>query len=263
MKNNTLLSIAMVVLASTTNAIPAIAQSNQPENLQTQSQTSVLPKSSALVIAFPQQVQVDSGKKKSYPMTVLLAQPILDQNGTEVVKANSPVAVELVPYKKDIKIVAKSIIVGGKVVSIQATSPVIPSQKITVKSANQKAKRNSKVSTNLGGSIVGALGGDSNSTMKGGLAGNAIGIVTGLTSAKKIRLVNIPQGSVHILELETAASLPTTSYISQTKVAPISTNSKNIISEEACSLEISRTKVKQTPVKVAQTDLSEKLEPCS
>ncbi|MEO1432796.1 MAG: hypothetical protein AAFV71_27770 [Cyanobacteria bacterium J06633_8] len=262
MKSNTLLSIAMVVLASTTNAIPAIAQSNQQTNLETQSQTSVLPKSSALVIAFPQQVQVDSGKKKSYPMTVLLAQPILDQNGAEVVKANSPVAIELVPYKKDIKIVAKSIIVGGKIVSIQATSPVIPSQKITVKSGNQKAKKNSKVSASLAGSIAGAFSSDTDSTIKGSYAGNAIGILHGLTSAKKIRLVNIPQGSVHILELETAASLPTTSYISQTKVEQVSTSSKNSISEEACSLEISRSKVKQTPVKVTQTNFSEKLESC-
>jgi len=252
MKNNTLLSIAMVVLASTTNAIPAIAQSTQTHNLQAQSQTRILPKSSALVIAFPQEVQVDSGKKKSYPMTVLLAQPILDQNGTEIVKANSPVAVELVPYKKDIKIVAKSIIVGGKVVSIQATSPVIPSQKITVKSGNQKAKRNSKVTASLGGSIAGAFGGDTDSTIQGGYAGNAIGIVTGLTSAKKIRLVNIPQGSVHILELETAAALPTTSYISQTKVEQSSTATENIVSEEACSPKISRLKVKQTPAKVTQ-----------
>lgn len=262
MKNNTLFSIAMVVLASTTNAIPAIAQSIQPRNLQAQSRTSVLPKSSALVIAFPQQVQVDSGKKKSYPMTVLLAQPILDQNGTEVVKANSPVAIELVPYKKDIKIVAKSIIVGGKIVPIQATSPVIPSQKITVKSANQKAKNNSKVSASLGGSIAGAFSNDTDSTIKGGYAGNAIGILTGLTSAKKIRLVDIPQGSVHILELETAAALPTTSYVSQTKVEQISTTSTNIVSEEACSLEISRTKVKQAPVKVTQVNLSENLKSC-
>ncbi|MEO1560204.1 MAG: hypothetical protein AAFS12_11430, partial [Cyanobacteria bacterium J06632_19] len=74
--------------------------------------------------------------------------------------------------------------------------------------------------------------------------------------------VNIPQGSVHILELETAASLPTTSYISQTKVEQVSTSSKNSISEEACSLEISRSKVKQTPVKVTQTNFSEKLESC-
>lgn len=262
MKSNTLLSIAMVVLASTANAIPAVAQSIQPHNLQAQSQTNILPKSSALVIAFPQQVQVDSGKKKSYPMTVLLAQPILDQNGTEIVKANSPVAVELVPYKKDIKIVAKSIIVGGKVVSIQATSPVIPSQKITVKSANQKAKKNSKVTGSLGGSIAGAISGDTDSAMKGSYAGNAIGIVTGLTSAKKIRLVNIPQGSVHILELETAAALPTTSYISQTKVEQVSTSSENTISEEACSPKISRLKVKQTPAKVTQINFSEKLESC-
>jgi hypothetical protein len=261
MKNNSLLSIAMVVLASTTNAIPAVAQSIQPSNLQAQSRTSVLPKSSALVIAFPQQVQVDSGKKKSYPMTVLLAQPILDQNGAEVVKANSPVAIELVPHKKDIKIVAKSIIVGGKIVSIQATSPVIPSQKVTVKSGNQKAKNNSKVSASLGGSIVGAFSSDTDGTMKGGYAGNAIGILTGLTSAKKIRLVNIPQGSVHILELETAAALPVQPNNLQTQVES-STATENIVSNEACSPTISRLKVKQISRKTTQDTLPEKLAPC-
>lgn len=214
MKNQTLLSIVMTAFVSGVIMLPATAQSNKPHKLQTikkqtTKQENIIPQSAALVIAFPQGVQLDAEKDKSHPMTVLLAQPILDRTGREIVRANSPVSVKLVPSEGNIKIVTESIVVGGQFVPVQATSSIIPSVKKTVVSGNEKARRNSRPWARLGSSFVGAIGkGDSDSILKGGLAGNAIGILGGITSPKKVAVVSIPQGSVYILKLEAPVTLP-------------------------------------------------------
>lgn len=231
MKKQTLLTIAITVLVSGLTTVPAKAQLNKPYQLQAQEQVKAIPQSTALIIAFPQEVQLDAGQDKSHPMTVFLAQPIVDAMGRELVPANSPIAVKLVPSEGNIKIVAESIVVRGQVVPVEATSPIIPSTKKTLVSGNERARKNSPAWSRLGASFGGAIGkGSSNSMIKGGLTGNAVGIFKGMISSKKIRAVSIPQGSVHILQLKAPAALPTMSIsnIPQTKVkqVPIKTKSK-------------------------------------
>ena len=112
--------------------------------------------------------------------------------------------------KADIKIVAEFIVVRGQAVPVEATSPIIPSIKQTLVSGNERARNNSPAWSRLGASFGGAIGkGSSNSMIRGGLAGNAVGIFKGMISSKKIRAVSIPQGSVHILQLKAPAALPT------------------------------------------------------
>lgn len=209
MKKQTLLSIAISVLVSGINTVPAMAEQTVPYDLQTQEQLNVIPQSSALVVTFPQPVQLDAGQNNSLPMTLLLAQPIVDAVGRELVPSNSPIAVKLISSGENIRIVAESIVIGGQVVPIQATSSIIPSTRKTVVSGNEQARRNSPVGSRFGSSLVGAIGGgDNDSIITGGLAGNAVGIFVGMVSPKKVPVVSISQGSAYILKLETPVTLP-------------------------------------------------------
>ena len=65
MKKQTLLTIAITVLVSGLSTVPAKAQLNKPHHLQAQKQVKTIPQSTALVITFLQEVQLDAGQDKS------------------------------------------------------------------------------------------------------------------------------------------------------------------------------------------------------
>ncbi|MDZ8056209.1 MAG: hypothetical protein RMX68_002110 [Aulosira sp. ZfuVER01] len=216
MKSQILLSLAcsMSLLGAVT--VPASAQpvpsvSPQPTvqpQPQAVSQDLTIPQDTAIIVSFPAPVTVDVGQKKDYPLTLPLASAIKDAQGNVVAPENTPVTIVLKPTDGGAKIVAQSLVINGRIVSIKASSQMIPGTTITHKRANDKAVENGSVWGRLTGSTLGFLSnGDPEQFDRGAMLGSAIGLVSGLRSAENTRIVQIPQSSVYVLSLEAPIQL--------------------------------------------------------
>ena len=228
MNVRTLLNLALLLSVSAPVALPAAAAEvvvRTSTTTTTTRQGTMIPQTAGVVIKLPAAVTVDVGQKQDYPMTVPLAQPLLDLQGNEVVPMNTPVTIKLKPENGGAKIVAESIVVRGQIVAIQATSAVIPGNTITQQSGADRARENSGVLGNLFGAVMGATAGESRKASafdQGGMIGGAIGILSGMTSPKNIRIVQLPADSVYVLTLQAPISLPTIAAVSQVEPAQAS-----------------------------------------
>jgi hypothetical protein len=211
MKSHLLLGLLCSVSVALPTALPAKAQSfSQPQ--QAYSATTVIPQSTAITVAFPAQMLIDAKKEQDYPTTLMLAQPLFDANGNQLAPQNSPVAARIRPTKDGAQIIAESLIIQGRSVPIQASSPILPSRKVTIKSGVDQAKALSPIGGRIGGGLLGGIGGGNFADFdQGAMLGSGIGAIAGLASAKSVHVVEISQGSVYVLTLQTpvAIALPT------------------------------------------------------
>ncbi|MEH1967287.1 hypothetical protein [Nostoc sp.] len=211
MKTQILLSLAcsMSVLSSIilpANAQPVMIQAPQPT--QAVNQEINIPQDTAIIVSFPASVTVDVGQKKDYPLTLPLASAIKDNQGNIVAPENTPVTITLKPTDGGAKIVAQSLVVNGRIVSIKASSQMIPGTTITQMRANDKGVENGSVWGRIGGSTLGFFSqGDPEQFDRGAMLGSAVGLISGLRSAENIRIVQIPQSSVYVLSLEAPIQL--------------------------------------------------------
>ncbi|AFZ26156.1 hypothetical protein Cylst_4046 [Cylindrospermum stagnale PCC 7417] len=207
MKTQMLLSLACSLSLLGNVTLPTFAQSvpTQPSEV---SQEITIPQDTAVIVSFPAPVTVDVGQKKDYPLTVPLASAIKDNQGNVIAPENTPVTIVLQPTKGGAKIVAQSLVINGRIVSIKASSLMIPGTTITHKRANDKAVENGSVWGRIGGSTLGFLNqGDPEQFDRGAMLGSAVGLVSGLRSAENTRVVQIPQSSVYVLSLEAPINL--------------------------------------------------------
>lgn len=213
MNARTVLQLALTIAIATPVALPASAEvmvSTTTSVTRTQ-QGTMIPQTSGVVIKLPGAVNVDVGQKQDYPMTVPLAQPLMDLEGNEVVPANTPVSVKLKPENGGARIVAESIVVRGQIVPIQAMTAVIPGSTIEQVSGAERAREQSGMLGNLFGSVMGATARSSRKAEmfdQGGMIGGAIGILSGMSSPKNIRVVQLPADSVYVLSLQAPIALP-------------------------------------------------------
>lgn len=207
MKTQMLLSLACSLSLLGNVTLPTFAQS-VPTQPPASSQEITIPQDTAVIVSFPAPVTVDVGQKKDYPLTVPLASAIKDAQGNVIAPENTPVTIVLKPTNGGAKIVAQSLVINGRIVSIKASSQVIPGTTITHKRANDKAVENGSVWGRIGGSTLGFLNqGDPEQFDRGAMLGSAVGLVSGLRSAENTRVVQIPQSSVYVLSLEAPINL--------------------------------------------------------
>jgi hypothetical protein len=191
-----------------TAILPATAQSVPSYQSYSASGATVIPQSTAITVAFPANMVIDAKKDQDYPTTLLLAQPLLDSNGNQVAAQNSPVSARIHPVKDGAQVIAESLVIQGRTVPIQATSPVLPSRKVTISSGTDEAKGLSPLFGRVGGGLFGGLnGGDPTKFGQGAMLGSGLGAIAGLASGKSVHVVEIPQGSVYVLTLQTAVAL--------------------------------------------------------
>ncbi len=219
MKKQMLFSLACSISLLSSFTLPANAQNvlTQPSEetsatLQTQpqaiSQDITIPQTTAIVISFPQPLTVDVGQKQEYPFTVPLSQAIKDSQGNVLVPENTPVSIVLKPTKGGAKIVAKSLVVNRQIVSIEASTQMIPGRKITHMRANDKARDNGSVWGRIVGSGMGLVGGgDPEAFDRGAMAGNLVGGIIGVRTPENTRVVEIPQNGVYVLSLSAPIQL--------------------------------------------------------
>lgn len=175
-----------------------------------------IPNDSALVVFFPNEFRLSSQRKAKQqydlPLVLPLVQPILDEQGNLAIPARSLVSALVTPVEGGIYIRANAVIVGGKVIPIEATGTFIPMQNSPDDFYNYATKPPSvlnNITTNLlswSTSAEEVFGQDGSIALGAGLA-----LVNGLTTPKSLTpppTVNIPQGTVHILTLTTPLEMP-------------------------------------------------------
>lgn len=213
------LSFALVVAAMLPYTLSAFAEPTAPIRSAARSEVSTpvsrpaeIPQSAAIAIVFPNEITIDAGKQQDYPVTAILAEPIFDLNGKEAIPAKSPVTLSLKPAPGGVQIIAESVIFRGRVMLIQAEGPIIPGMVVTESNNKDQARDNSAIYSRLFGSLMGAFSGnDSRSTVnieRATLLGSGIGTLTGATSPKTMLVVKISAGSMYVLSLKIATTLP-------------------------------------------------------
>ncbi len=186
----------------------AAAQEASPAQALPSTQQITIPQTTGIVILFPSNVMVDAGRNEPYPLTVPLAQAITDTQGNVIAPQNTPVSVLLQPQDGGVKIVTQSLLIGGRIVPVEAVSPLIPGTTITHRRANDVARDNGSVWGRMMGSGFGFMSnGNPDQFDRGAMLGNLIGMVSGMRSPENTRVVQIPQGSVYVLSLQTAIVL--------------------------------------------------------
>lgn len=218
MKLTNLSATLLAAVTCMTPYIPAYAGDAQPSEGQTQfvqpTNSSVLPTSArtipaatAIAVAFPSDLVLNADTEQT--TTLILVQPIFDEAGNEIAPKNSLVSARLKPSKGGVTVTAEFLVVRGKTVPIQASNVIIPGQTATVQSGVERAREASQIGGRLVGTVVGATNVENIDGIKqGALAGTGIGLVFGLLSPKKATIVKITQGSIYVLTLQSAASLP-------------------------------------------------------
>jgi hypothetical protein len=191
--------LSMVVPAT----LPATAQTASVMQSYSSSASTTIPQSTAITVAFPANLVIDAKKEQDYPTTLILAQPLLDSYGHQLAAQGSPVAAHIHPVKDGAQVIAESLVIQGRTIPIQATSPVLPSRKVTLSSGNQQARELSPIGSRIGGGLFGgSTGGDFMNFNQGAMLGSGVGAIAGLASEKSMHVVEIPQGSLYVLTLQ-------------------------------------------------------------
>ena len=212
MKKSVLLSAAIALVALGPNTLPASAQQAAPVYSQSIQQTTTIPQSAAIVVAFPDGVQFKGRKRDKQPVTLMLVQPVLDSSGNVVAPANSLVQAQLEPVgKRGVQIRAESIIAGGQVISIQAVSSTIPAARVTDSVAAAENERTAVESSRYSAARSGAqarpdIDQIDTAVVQGGYSGTADAILgiqfRRLFGLDKVNVASFAPGSVWILKLE-------------------------------------------------------------
>jgi hypothetical protein len=166
----------------------------------------IIPAESAIVVGFPNELSLDASKPTTHMLQ--LAQPIYDADGEELLPVNSYINAQLKPTEEGIEIIADAVMVKGRKVALKTTSVVIPGQSLTIKSGMDAAQEQRKAGSGILGSLLGGFGMGSQAMEQGMMLGNAGGWISGLGSGKKVLVVKIPRGTVHLLSTTAAVTIP-------------------------------------------------------
>ncbi|HEY9823823.1 MAG TPA: hypothetical protein V6D19_00120 [Stenomitos sp.] len=180
-----------------------------------------IPKSSAIIVSFPAELILDPKRRHNVPITLPLLQPIVDSEGQIVAPAKSLVSAQLKSMKGGDLIEVTSVVVGGRVIPINALGTLVPAQHKPEDIANPvvpsagrlnqtlDALRNSTTFTNR--LIVDYTGQRRNNLGIFDVADLALSLGYGLTQpVPKIppAFTNITQGAVYILTLASPVTIP-------------------------------------------------------
>ena len=154
-----------------------------------------------LAVIFPNTLRLNVDVSQSYPMTLLLAQTVLDAQGNVIAPAQSPVRASVRAVDNGVQITAESIVVAGRSIPISAASSIIPSHTITQQTSMQQGARYSQAGLVIGDSISAIFDADLDTSFQVGSAGKLLGFLVGVSSPEQTSEVTIPVGSVHLMRV--------------------------------------------------------------
>jgi hypothetical protein len=178
-----------------------------------------IPRSSAIIVSFPAELILDPKRQHNVPITLPLLQPIVDTDGQIVAPAKSLVSAQLKAMKGGDLIEIISVVVGGRVIPINAMGTLVPAQNKPEDVANPivgSPGRLNNILTSLQQSSTFAnqltISTGGNRRLNGfDIADLAISLGAGLTTpVPKVppAFVSITQGSVYILTLASPVTVP-------------------------------------------------------
>lgn len=201
------ISLATLTVPVVANPYPDIIVNASVSQESVTNHQTILPKSTALLVTFPQNTIVDVGQGDSAPIILPLMQDIKSSSGEIIIPANTPISLKVQPHQNGALLVAEYIILNGQKIPIEATSSMLPGKTITRRTSEEMARQRSKVFGNLATSIGGALGVNIPDMQRAGFGGAGMGIIDGFSSPDNIRLVEISAGSIHLLKLRSSQPL--------------------------------------------------------
>ena len=170
-----------------------------------------IPQSSAIVVSFPAELTLDPKRKYNFPITLSLARPIVDAQGNIVLPARSLISARMKAMKGGDLIEADGVIIGGRVIPINAIGAMVPAQTRPEDFANQFVPSPGPVN-NVFNSLVlwqsTALNLDPDLDT---YLGATLALLAGLTTPKPKDpppYVSIPQGTLYILTLAAPITVP-------------------------------------------------------
>ena len=191
MKTQLLFSIVTSISLFASVSLPVVAETvPNPVEAPVELKDITLAKNTAIIISFPAAMTVDVTEKQDFPLTVFLSKAIKDNRGNILVPENSPVSIILKPTGKGAKIIAQSLVVNSQVLPIKASSPIIPGGTVVHTTGNEKAEENGSVWSKIGENTFGFIsGGKTEESQKGSMLGTTLGLLAGLNTPKKSRVV--------------------------------------------------------------------------
>lgn len=97
----------------------------QEQEIQPEQSISI-PKSTAIAATFCSAIKFENARKSSFPVTLFLARPIVDQDGSVLAPVNSLVSAQLKPTSEGVQIKLDALVVGGQFIPIQTSVISIP-----------------------------------------------------------------------------------------------------------------------------------------
>lgn len=193
-------ALALSILSPTN--LPAIAQTNSTSVsiTRTENRSTNLPANMTIVATFPKDVIFEVGQRQAQPITLFLAQPIVDNSGKAIVPANSPIKARLVPVSDGIKIQTQYVAVGGKRLPLKLSSDFIPGQTAREIQALAKAGRLGGFSRDFAILISNTIGLDPYTSDRVTSGLSAFGTIIGVLSPEQRKIVAIPRGEVVVLD---------------------------------------------------------------
>lgn len=208
MNRTSLVGIALSCLSIFGSATPPVlAQIPTSVNRQVANKLSMIPKSTAISIAFRGDTIFTKDMKEDY-FTTELVEPILDSNSNAVAQVKSLVNTRLKRVKGGAEISVKSVVIGGREVPVQTSSLFISDKTIDEIRAEQKGKLHGQIGKAFGTLVGGTVGTKTETIEKMASGGALAGLVFGFKKEKK-QAVIIPKDTTYTVSLESSVVLNT------------------------------------------------------
>jgi hypothetical protein len=199
--------------ASAPAATPGLEQESSVSD--TANETVTIPKSSAIIVSFPAEITLDPKRQHNVPMTLPLMRPVVDADGNIVIPAKSLAIAQLKSMPGGDLIEVTAVVVGGRVVPINAIGTLVPAQKKPEDYSNQYIPSPGPLNNTFNSLSNWQLSSNYLSLNKNARLNDYIGIglavANGLTTPtpkSPPAYVNITQGSIYILTLANSVTLP-------------------------------------------------------
>ncbi|MBE9070497.1 hypothetical protein IQ260_28030 [Leptolyngbya cf. ectocarpi LEGE 11479] len=208
------LALSLTLLGGTHSSYATESYPQKLEASTLASKSITIPQSTALVVAVPNQVDIDINRAQPTPLMLVLVQPITDVSGQMLIPAQSLVQATLTPSRGGAQIVAEAIIVNGQLLPVSALSPIIPSIEVPMVHHQASSRHNSIRSTSRQGMALGCLvdsfisgACDADSQRIGATAGALLGSFSGSSQPETVRYSSIEPNSLYVLQLQSPVVL--------------------------------------------------------
>ncbi|MEM9540184.1 MAG: hypothetical protein AAGA60_11875 [Cyanobacteria bacterium P01_E01_bin.42] len=185
---------------------PSVLESPRKTPAATDPQIFRIPPQSAIFVTFSATEAIDAGGKQPHPVTLTVTQPVFDIAGEIGIPVGTRIDARLIPLRREkmVRIEAKHLIAGSRIIPIQAQSDRMPSERIVIDPDNERGCR-------VGGSLAPDLNGVFGENNEGDALGGSVAIDCSISIFSRDRTLDraiFTPGKEYLLVLEEEATFP-------------------------------------------------------